>query len=155
MQKPTFVLGLVAAACTNLRSNGVGLMNMQPAPPQLAGGLDFDLLDPVEARACARDEDDLVVDRRVYWLAGAPFDSVPAPSRGVIAQAIGRIFDKNPELDSLIVTHYVVESPRHDESCATVYARGIALKKAGSARRASHGRRDRDDDDDNLLSPSD
>jgi len=119
------------ASCAGTRVNGAGvLLDMQPSRPTFVGAYDFDLLDHVRGSACMSATKAAFEESVVYWLAGDGFDHLPSASRNAIGAAVFQILDEHPGFDSIVATRVIVTAKDTDTSCATVYGRGIRLKKA-------------------------
>jgi len=125
------VAATVAGCTTHEVSGGALILNAQPAvPPQFAGAYDFDLMPATNYTACVKRSSPLDGGEQ-RWVLGVAFDKMPgdALTRAAIAAAASHIIDLT-EADTLIVTHLATQAKSNDEVCATVFARGVVLKKA-------------------------
>lgn len=124
-------------------------VNMQPSPPRFAGAYDFDLLDPVQGRACAA-RSAMGDTPSTYWFVGANLEklSLDALTSSSIGAAAAEAVKNSPDSDSIVVTRVVAEGHGPDKVCTTVYGRAIRLKKAGEPTPPEH------EDEDGLASPT-
>jgi hypothetical protein len=127
------IMVVVQACSTRPEVHGSSLpLNMQPArPPRFAGAYDFDLLDAVQGHACITRSDDAGGPPTVYWFAGAELGraSDPLTNQAIGAAAFDAVKD-SPGADSLVITRVLSEGHGPNKVCATVYGRGIKLRKA-------------------------
>jgi len=119
------------AACSHEVSGGGLLLNVQPSPPTFAGAFDFDLQPSTSYTACVHRPsryDSTSVSR---WVLGVAFDKLPGDALTVqaIATAANHLIDF-ADADTLVMTRVVTESKGENEVCATVFGRGVVLKKA-------------------------
>jgi hypothetical protein len=126
-------LGMFACVSRPELSGSALLLNMQPPPPRFAGSYDFDLLDTVQGRACATRSTSTSEASIYYWFVGADLEKL---SPGALtSQSIGaaafEALKNSPDADSIVVTRVVAEGHGPDKVCATIYGRGIKLRKAG------------------------
>jgi len=105
------------------------LLNMTPAPPQLVGAYDFDLLDQVSGKACVN------YHGPMYWVNIPEIEKTGwdeftrrAVSAAVL-DAIGRLEDA----DTIVLTRVWADAAGANRICATIAGRAVRLKKAAAA----------------------
>lgn len=123
-------LFVLLAACTHSVTGSGLLLNVQPAPPGFSSSYDFDLLAPIVGNACVKRED----DEKDYWVAIPGLDRAAhdGPTNRAIAAAAYQAVDSLREADTILVMRVVNEGTA-TKACATVYGRGVKIRKAGAA----------------------
>lgn len=109
--------------------NGSGLLNVQPSPPSFSGTYDFDLLGPVVGKGCVRRDN----EDRDFWVALPGLDRAAhdGPTNNAIAAAAFDAVTSLKEADTILVLR-VVNEGTGTKACATVYGRGVKIRKAGA-----------------------
>ena len=104
------------------------LLDVTPRPPSFAGAYDFDLLEQVGGKACITRGN----NSSTYWLGMTELAKLSSDSltREAIAAAAFDAISRLDEADTLVLTRVVAEGNGVHRVCATVYGRGVRLKKA-------------------------
>lgn len=120
------------SACSTPTVSGSGLLlNMQPSAPSFSSTYDFDLLEAVTGHACV--ERNGAGEGATFWVSLPGF--TPTNDRATneaVGAAAFRATNSLDEADTILLTR-LVTSTDGGNTCATVFGRGVKIRKAGVA----------------------
>ena len=120
---------LAAAGCSTYRevSGSSLVLDMNPRAPHFEGSYDFDLLASVAGKSCVSRSN----TSSTYWVGMVNLKAMAKDdlTREAIAAAAYDAISRLSDADSIVVTRVVTEGKGIQRVCATVYGRGVRLKK--------------------------